>query len=175
MGKMLSDRIENLILEQMNKKSSEPITLSRREIADLLGCAPSQVTYVINTRFSGNQNFEVESRRGNGGYIRIRYSEKGKPRNHVNAPVPAAAAGRTRSHPETPLREGAREPGTNSIILSFKHYLDMLRSYQVISEREYKMISALAGNLFHICPVEDQLHMSKKMVQDINRILGGGQ
>ena len=51
---MLSDQIEQLILQLMDKQNDGPVTLSRNELADYLGCAPSQVTYVINTRFTPN-------------------------------------------------------------------------------------------------------------------------
>ena len=52
----LSDKIEQIILELLDKQELEPLTLSRNQIADYLGCAPSQVTYVVNTRFSEDQN-----------------------------------------------------------------------------------------------------------------------
>lgn len=61
---MLSDRIEKFILEMLGKQSTDEILLKRKDVADLLECAPSQVTYVINTRFSPDNRFVVESRRG---------------------------------------------------------------------------------------------------------------
>lgn len=71
MNNILSDQIEKIILEMLRSREDEGIILKRRELANELECAPSQITYVINTRFSDNQNFIVESRRGNGGYIKI--------------------------------------------------------------------------------------------------------
>ena len=61
---MLSDKIENFILDLMDKQNTDQLLLKRKEVADRLACAPSQVTYVINTRFSANDRFIVESRRG---------------------------------------------------------------------------------------------------------------
>ena len=72
---MLSDRIEKFILEMLGKQSTDEILLKRKDVADLLECAPSQVTYVINTRFSPDNRFVVESRRGSGGYIKISLRE----------------------------------------------------------------------------------------------------
>ena len=46
--------------------------LQRAELASRFGCVPSQITYVIATRFSPERGYIVESRRGGGGYIRIR-------------------------------------------------------------------------------------------------------
>ena len=43
---MLSDRIEKFILEMLGKQSTDEILLKRKDVADLLECAPSQVTYV---------------------------------------------------------------------------------------------------------------------------------
>lgn len=68
---MLSDRIEKFILEMLDKETNDQVMLKRKDVADLLECAPSQVTYVINTRFSSDDRFVVESRRGSGGYIKI--------------------------------------------------------------------------------------------------------
>ena len=46
--------------------------LQRSELANRFGCVPSQINYVISTRFSPERGYIVESRRGGGGYIRIR-------------------------------------------------------------------------------------------------------
>ncbi len=46
--------------------------LKRAELANMFGCVPSQINYVISTRFSPERGYIVESRRGGGGYIRIR-------------------------------------------------------------------------------------------------------
>ena len=45
--------------------------IQRRELADKFSCVPSQISYVIETRFSNENGYIVESRRGGGGYIRI--------------------------------------------------------------------------------------------------------
>ena len=76
---MLSDRIEKFILEMLGKQSTDEILLKRKDVADLLECAPSQITYVINTRFSPDNRFVVESRRGSGGYIKISLREDNAP------------------------------------------------------------------------------------------------
>ena len=44
---ILADRIEQFILERLGKQSSDELLLRRKDVADLLECAPSQVTYVI--------------------------------------------------------------------------------------------------------------------------------
>ena len=65
----LSDIIENYIMEEMRKQ--EEVELKRSEIAQKFNCVPSQINYVISTRFIPELGYYVESRRGGGGYIKI--------------------------------------------------------------------------------------------------------
>lgn len=67
----LADIIERWILERISNQQNQIIILRRNEIAGVLNCAPSQISYVLNTRFTLNRGFLVESRRGLGGFIRI--------------------------------------------------------------------------------------------------------
>lgn len=66
----LSDTIEQFIKELLNDESTE-VELKRNELAEYFGCAPSQINYVLATRFSPDHGYLTESRRGGGGYIRI--------------------------------------------------------------------------------------------------------
>ena len=66
----LSDSIEQFIKELLNQESTE-VELKRNELAEYFGCAPSQINYVLATRFSPDHGYLTESRRGGGGYIRI--------------------------------------------------------------------------------------------------------
>lgn len=65
----VSDVIEEFILSILD--NSNEIDLSRNELAEYFGCAPSQINYVLSTRFNFDRGFVVESRRGGGGYIRL--------------------------------------------------------------------------------------------------------
>lgn len=66
----LSDSIERFIKEMLEQEESE-VELKRNELAEYFGCAPSQINYVLATRFSPDHGYMTESRRGGGGYIRI--------------------------------------------------------------------------------------------------------
>jgi transcriptional regulator CtsR len=66
----ISDSIEHFIKEMLGEDSPE-VELKRNELAEYFGCAPSQINYVLATRFSPSQGYLTESRRGGGGYIRI--------------------------------------------------------------------------------------------------------
>ncbi len=67
---VLSDTIEKFIKELMNEYEDR-IDLQRNELAQHFNCAPSQINYVLATRFTPDRGYITESRRGGGGYIRV--------------------------------------------------------------------------------------------------------
>lgn len=66
----LSDSIEQFIKTMLTQGTTE-VELKRNELAEYFGCAPSQINYVLATRFTPDHGYIIESRRGGGGYIRI--------------------------------------------------------------------------------------------------------
>lgn len=66
----LSDSIE-LFIKTLLAEDEPEVELKRNELAEYFGCAPSQINYVLATRFSPDHGYLIESRRGGGGYIRI--------------------------------------------------------------------------------------------------------
>ena len=66
----LSDAIADMILNMFDD-DTPTIQIQRNDLAAQLGCVPSQINYVITSRFTPEQGYMVESRRGGGGYIRI--------------------------------------------------------------------------------------------------------
>lgn len=69
----IADSIENFILEELMRQAEALV--QRNDLAQELNCAPSQISYVLSTRFTPERGFLVESRRGSGGFIRIIRSE----------------------------------------------------------------------------------------------------
>lgn len=66
----ISDLISQTIIEMLEQ--SEGMTeIRRNELASMLGCVPSQINYVLSSRFTPEQGYIVESKRGGGGYIKI--------------------------------------------------------------------------------------------------------
>ena len=67
---ILSDHIARLI-EEMLEEGNGQAEVRRNDLAARIGCVPSQINYVITSRFTPERGYVIESRRGGGGYIRI--------------------------------------------------------------------------------------------------------
>ena len=67
----MSDVIEEFIKELFNE-DNEVVEIQRNELAEHFNCVPSQINYVISTRFKPSQGYYVESKRGGGGHITIK-------------------------------------------------------------------------------------------------------
>lgn len=152
---ILSDKIEHFILEQLRQQATPVIVLKRKEIAEILNCAPSQVTYVINTRFGSNHRFQVESRRGSGGFIRISVLEHKKERDHGT---------------DHPLRQKG-----NTVDSFWESYFYMLLSSGAITMREYLMLKELTEVVMAHCPAERQKSAVEEAARRISRIIKEGK
>lgn len=71
MMKNISDIIEEYLKKVLELSNQDILEIKRSEIADKFQCVPSQINYVINTRFTIERGYVVESKRGGGGFIRI--------------------------------------------------------------------------------------------------------
>ncbi|QOR66737.1 CtsR family transcriptional regulator [Cytobacillus suaedae] len=69
--KNISDIIEQYLKQVLDRSDRDIVEIKRSEIAHRFECVPSQINYVINTRFTLERGYIVESKRGGGGYIRI--------------------------------------------------------------------------------------------------------
>ncbi len=78
----LSDIIEAFI-KQMIADTDGTIEIQRNELANHFNCVPSQINYVIDTRFTADRGYYVESRRGGGGHVKIRRININRPGNYL--------------------------------------------------------------------------------------------
>ncbi len=91
----LSNDIARMLLEMLEDDGRAEI--QRNELAQTLGCVPSQINYVISSRFTPEQGYIVESRRGGGGYIKITRVNLDRPSlimhtvNHIGEAIDYAA------------------------------------------------------------------------------------
>lgn len=67
---ILTDEIARFI-EELLAQGGGRVEICRNDLAGKIGCVPSQINYVITSRFTPDRGYAIESRRGGGGYIRI--------------------------------------------------------------------------------------------------------
>jgi transcriptional regulator CtsR len=130
---MLSDQIAKII-EEMLDHAGGSLELQRNEMATRLGCVPSQISYVISSRFTPERGYVIESRRGGGGHIRIVRKQM-----HKNEYL---------MHFFYAIGDAIDERSTEA-------YLANLTDNGLISPREKNMISAaLSGSALSEIPIE---------------------
>ena len=77
--------IEQYINELLDAGSGEPsVSLRRKELAESFGCVPSQINYVLRSRFTPEKGYLVESQRGGHGYIRVMRLSYDNPEDRLN-------------------------------------------------------------------------------------------
>lgn len=74
---LMSDIIAKRILELLEMSDEGTAEIQRNTLAETVGCVPSQINYVISSRFTPERGYIVESKRGGGGYIRITQVQTG--------------------------------------------------------------------------------------------------
>ena len=86
----ISDIIAQFINEMIEDEKNKEVIIQRNELADKFNCAPSQINYVLTTRFTTEKGYLIESRRGGGGYIiikRVEYNNKEKQLDAINKSI----------------------------------------------------------------------------------------
>ena len=81
----ISDIIAQFINDMIEDKKDKEVIIQRNELADKFNCAPSQINYVLTTRFTSEKGYMIESRRGGGGYIIIKRIECNNKEKQVEA------------------------------------------------------------------------------------------
>lgn len=78
----LSDRIEQWLKERLDEEEGT-FRFTRNLLAEQMNCVPSQITYVLSTRFTNSQGYLIESKRGGGGSIQIRRIDWQEPAQYI--------------------------------------------------------------------------------------------
>lgn len=99
---------------------SDVVNLRRKDVAEKFGCVPSQVNYVLRSRFSPERGYLVESQRGGNGYIRI---------VRLNYPLP-----------EEKLEHYESLVGQGMTPTTFKRILKLLTEQEIITHRERLLV-----------------------------------
>jgi transcriptional regulator of stress and heat shock response len=134
----ISDIIEQHLKRILDQSPSDMVEVQRSELADVFQCVPSQINYVISTRFSIDHGYIVESKRGGGGYIRIRRVSLGENR---------------------PLMEVARTIGVRLSQREAEGLIDRLYREHLLSSREVILLKAgLCRDVLRLeLPLRDEL------------------
>ena len=138
----IADLIEAYILRQLATQQDGKVELRRTDIANEISCAPSQISYVLSTRFTQDKGFVVESRRGLGGYIRIVQV----PMNNL---VYQDMIDKINAQTEMPL------------VQSMVHYL---LQHQMISNREAALFMQVVTAAYNKMEPTDRVHLIKSLL-----------
>ncbi len=147
----LSHNIEKYILTLLEEEQQENfISLRRKELAEMFECVPSQINYVLRSRFTPEQGYLIESRRGEHGYIKIFRVTCGSP-DELSEHVTNLIGG------EISLYEAHR-------------LLEALQDRELITGRERLLIEIA---LRYIAPDEGQSARSRELSEMLKTMLGG--
>ena len=125
-----ADTIEDYILKLLAQKADRQVELKRTTLADKISCAPSQISYVLSTRFTAERGFTVESRRGLGGYIRITLLPEEPDQKQLL------------------FREMLEAIDEATPFNDVKSMLDVLLQSRLITRREAELSAQMAANLY---------------------------
>lgn len=150
--KNISDIIEEYLKQTIAGSNDKLIEIKRTDIAEKFQCVPSQINYVINTRFTVEKGFVVESKRGGGGYIRI---IKVKTENYVHLIDQLLLL----------INDRVSQGNAENVVLR-------LHDEQIISEREARiMLSVVDRSVLQVLdlPERDQLRaeLLKAMIRTL--------
>ncbi len=143
----LSNIIEGFIKELMDANNNT-IEIQRNILAQQFDCSPSQINYVLTTRFTNDRGYVIESRRGGGGYIRIL---------------------KVRSSIEDELKRILNESiGDNITLNKSVDLLNALMERDVLTENEkIIMQSALSDRAFNIVAYEDRNKLRADILKEM--------
>jgi transcriptional regulator CtsR len=144
----LSDIIEGFIKELMDANNNDAIEIQRNILAQQFDCSPSQINYVLTTRFTNDRGYVVESRRGGGGYIRIF---------------------KVRSSMEDELKRILNETIGDSITLNKSiDLVNALMEREVITEGERAIMqSVLSDRVLNIVAYEDRNRLRADLLKEM--------
>lgn len=145
----MTDIIEEFIKNLM--KENNTIQIQRNELANLFNCAPSQINYVLTTRFTADRGYHIESKKGGGGYVQIIKMQSDK-QNHL----------------EQLIKDRI---GLQISYKRAKDILDGLEEMELINEKEMKIILYSIDDKALSVPTNEQKEKVRANV--LKNILGG--
>lgn len=142
----IADLIENYILRRLAAEQNARVELKRSDIADEISCAPSQISYVLSTRFTQDKGFAVESRRGLGGFIRI-------------ARIPLQ---------DLIYQDILSKISPTTTKEDFKHIIQYLYKHQIIQKREAGLILQTMAFVFDKLKPEERADLMRSLIMTLD-------
>ena len=146
----ISDIIAQFINDMIEDEKNKEVIIQRNELADKFNCAPSQINYVLTTRFTAEKGYLIESRRGGGGYIiirRVEYNNKEKQLEEINKSI-----GNSLTY--------------NSALLLIEHLYDT----NIITKREFEIIK-MSINERTLSAAEDKNKLRAEILKGIIMVI----
>lgn len=147
----LSDIIEEFIKDLLDETNTRELEIGRNELANQFKCAPSQITYVLTTRFSADCGYYVESRRGGGGFIKIKKIE---------------------SYTNESLSKVINEKIDDNITYdSAYNIIDVLVERKLITDREANIMKVAINDRVIIAPVEQKNNIRAQILKAMLNVI----
>ncbi len=148
----LSDVIESFIKELIDNTNNATVEIQRNLLAQQFDCSPSQINYVLTTRFNNDKGYIIESRRGGGGYVKIFKVDTS-----------------TDAHLENILNKSI---GSSITYNKACDIVDVFIEKEIISDREQKIIkSAISDRAFGKIYYEDRNKLRADVLKEILLVL----
>lgn len=143
----ISDLITAEILRMLDESDEHIAEIQRNELANGIGCAPSQINYVLSSRFTPEHGYIIESRRGGGGYIRIQRVVM----DHSSA-----------------IMHLINSIGNSIDSLSARVVIDNCLQSKVISTEVARlMCAAISNNVLRVAPVEMRDYLRASILKEM--------
>lgn len=151
----LTEIIESYINELFTEEEERDyVSLRRKELAEFFGCVPSQINYVLRSRFTPERGYLVESQRGGHGYIKILRICYEMPQDKIN-------------HIEEIIGDSISEQEAKSILAAFQERGLITSRERLLVEVSLRFTDETGASVFHISPYKRnvlQAELLKRML-----------
>lgn len=143
----ISDIISKTIIDMLDNSEENMAEIRRNELAQSIGCVPSQINYVLSSRFTPEHGYIIESRRGGGGYIKITRVQLSK---------------------SSAIMHIINSMGTKVDLSAARIIIQNCLHSGLIDEKTANlMLSTLSGNVFRVIPPEVRAEVRAALLKEM--------
>ncbi len=145
----ISKQIEIYLKLLINKADDNIIEIQRNALAEHFNCVPSQINYVLSTRFTNDQGYCIETRRGGGGFVRIKKLDLGL-RERIESLTPESIN------------------GDLFVTENIHSFIDRLHDEDFLSKREsYLLKNIFSSSIFDELPEKKSNTVKSSLLRDV--------